>query len=198
MTIRASGTLGIHTDINAERPNYGNDIGAYHGKNWWLGGQYPATTGVFGAGQLLMSEFYNKRFTAPIPHLADQDIALPNTYPFGGCAGAGWSGAAMHIRRSANSYFTCTTRCNDYSCQQVDDNVVVASPSNFYDSGGNPTNYYYIFQPGGWGRDATSWIFYFDFTGITWNLRIVADCKGGGRGWGHGVMNQAMTSGIID
>jgi hypothetical protein len=185
MTIKPKGTpITIHGDINAEPPSYGNNLDKYHNVQWWDGDQFPATEGNFGAGLLQMSTFYNKRFTSPTPVPATQNLALANQYPFGGCAGAGWSGAVVHIVSQSSVTFTCVTRCNDYSCSDVNDNVTLGAFSNFYNSAGIPQTWEKVFSPGGWGRDAIAWWFRFVWdTKSSWLLHVMADCKGGGRGW---------------
>ena len=152
--------------------------------------------GTFGGTSLKFSDFYGKRFTPMIPLPTDQDIALPDTYPFGACAGAGWAGAVLKIRSTGDSKFTCRTRWNDYSAQTVNDNATVFTISDFYDSTtGLPKGFVKTFIPGGWGRDTTSWKFTVLWNGSFWLLEIKADCKGGGRSWNHTVFaNKKLNS----
>jgi len=144
--------------------------------------------GTFSGTNIKFSDFYSKRFTPVIPLPMDQDIALPDTYPFGACAGAGWAGAVLKIRSTGDSIFTCTTRWNDYSSQTVNDNVAIFKISDFFDSTtGLPKGFTKEYKPGGWGRDDTVWQFNVFWNGVYWLLEIKADCKGGGRGWNHTV-----------
>ena len=185
MTIKPPGTvIGVHTDINAEPPSYGNNLDKYHDKHWWDGNEFPAPEGNFGTGLLKMSTFYNKRFSSPTPTPATQDLGLPDCYPFGGCAGSGWAGAAVHIVSGGAVTFTCVTRCNDYGCGETNDNITLGAFSNFYNSAGVPQTWEATVLPGGWGRDAISWYLRFVWdTKSGWLLHVMADCKGGGRGW---------------
>lgn len=185
MTIKPPGTvIGVHTDINAEPPSYGNNLDKYHDKHWWDGDEFPALEGNFGTGSLKMSTFYNKRFSSPTPAPATQDLALTDRYPFGGCAGAGWAGAVVHIVQGGAVTFTCVRRCNDYSCSDTNDNITLGAFSDFYNKAGVPQTWEVVVNPGGWGRDATAWYLRFVWdTKSGWLLHVLADCKGGGRGW---------------
>lgn len=144
--------------------------------------------GSFSGTGLKFSDFYGKRFTPVIPLPQDQDIALPDTYPFGGCAGAGWGSAVLKIRSTGDTKFTCGTRFNDYVGKRVGDNATIFNISDFYDADtGLPKGFTKTFTPDGWGRDQTSWKFTVLWNGTYWLLDIKADCKGGARGWNHTV-----------
>lgn len=187
--------INITGTVVATYYDAGSDVqmAKYNRTSLALGGVVPMNPYNNNVGELLLDQSYGDYYGARRNlTILDTRIIIPNAGPFGGCAAAGFSGVSFYFKRTGKSFI---------------------SYSSIYGRGGSLSNGTHIMFDAstmydsrtGWVRD--QWYSQQDvLTGITdpvsfklefrgqvgvgpsphkYQVKITADCKGGGRGFSH-------------
>lgn len=199
----SSGTISIGDIKNAFPSINSGSLNAYRGQTWYT----PASsgTGTFSAGEIALSDFYNKTGTQPIPIITTQSIAVfPWGYHLGGCYGTGINNLVVTIGSTYGIVATATGWAADYTVVSpgyignwspsgnVPGGTIVttstlATAANIVNQStlipnssfnGSGVNTYSAGRDTNAIRANTTW------NGTTFILTIQYDCKGGGTGWG--------------
>lgn len=185
----ASGTISI-ANIKAAFLNTvnSNDLNAYRGATYYVPGT--GTTGTFPAGQISLSDFYNK-IDLQVPILQTQQIDIAATiFPSGGCAGGGYKG--MNYRVSAGvAYLYCGGYYADYGSYGSTAFNTSYGGQMFAANIGVSTSTNSRLLIGAGGRDTMVVAGVQTWNGTALSLQIYGNCKGGtyptpvgGFGWG--------------
>jgi hypothetical protein len=166
-----SGQLAL-TDIKNAFPNINsNAVGDYRNVQWYRPDN--SANGVFSAGTIQYSDFYNKVYTV-VPTIADQSFSLGSQYPCCGCAGAGWTGMVLYIVSSV-IWLSTTGQYSDYGYYPGYRTAAMMGPWPASSTS-------ILWSPiGQAGRDNMTFNISATVSGNTLVLGVRPDCKGG---WG--------------